>query len=98
MKSIEQLEEGCGIEIQPHLKVKMPCGEIGGGKQIYCEECEARIYTLKEVLKLIDERLLEVSTKLNMSPRLPEMTQSNLSGMILALEELKQEIKGAKGK
>jgi len=33
-------KEGCGIEIQPHPKVKMPCGDIGGGKQIYCDSCE----------------------------------------------------------
>lgn len=33
-------KNGCGKEIQPHPKVKMPCGEIAGGKQVYCEDCE----------------------------------------------------------
>ena len=40
-KEFEKLiEEGCGKEIKPHPKVKMPCGDIAGGKQLYCEWCE----------------------------------------------------------
>lgn len=39
--------DGCGKEIQPHPKVKMPCGEIAGGKQVYCEDCENNIESTK---------------------------------------------------
>jgi len=54
---------------------------------------QAQIQALKDVLKLIDEDLGILRFKL-LNPNLPELTQANLSGMILSLEELKQKIHG----
>jgi len=46
-KLLKIASSGCGKEIKPHPKVKMPCGEIGGGKQIYCNNCQEAIKILE---------------------------------------------------
>ena len=38
-RTADALKEGCGKIIQPHPKVKMPCGDLAGGEFLYCDDC-----------------------------------------------------------
>lgn len=70
------------------------------------DECSADTQTLikqaveqrdKEILEIIDKDLFNFHDRLN-NPELPEISQANLSGMIIALSSIKQQLTNSEGK
>lgn len=35
-------KKGCGKIINPYKNIKFPCGDIAGGKEYFCDECESK--------------------------------------------------------
>ena len=94
----EQLKSGKKIRLNLHCKMCNGIIYLGEGSVIENEPLHFKCYKEqreKEIIKLIEERLKDYKKRMD-NPKLPDLTKANLMGMILALEELKAEIKGAR--
>jgi len=84
MKTIKELEEGCGRILLRDLD---GCGNI-----FLCKECEVQLQTLKDVLKLIDEEIKK-EKDCQKNDRYQEQISEHLNQIEMA-NKIKQKIKG----
>lgn len=54
-KLAKEMKKGCGKMFMSVANIQMPCGEIGGGREQFCDECEEKfeVQDTKEVIKNI---------------------------------------------